>query len=58
LEEIIPCWDQYLELKSDDGNAYLERAGTFYRMGNFSEARNGAQWACDLGNAEGCSRMM
>jgi tetratricopeptide (TPR) repeat protein len=55
-DEIITWWDQYLTAKPDDADAYLERGGTWFRIGNRDNAAADARRACELGNQEGCQR--
>lgn len=48
--QIIAYWDKYVDLKSDDPNAYFERAGTHYHNGNMSASMADAKRAADLGH--------
>jgi tetratricopeptide (TPR) repeat protein len=55
-DEIITWWNRYLAEVPDDANAYLERGGTWFRVGNNENAAADARRACELGNGEGCQR--
>ena len=52
LDEIIGYWNDYLKLKPKDGRAYLERAGTYYHMQDYSRSKRDARKALDLGTKE------
>lgn len=53
---IVGLWTKFLEKHPDHGPAYLERGGTYFRMGKRVEALADARKACDLGVSEGCVR--
>jgi tetratricopeptide (TPR) repeat protein len=55
-DEIITWWNRYLAEVPDDAAGYLERGGTWFRMGNNENAAADARRACELGNEEGCQR--
>lgn len=52
-QEIIAAWDSYISLNPDDGRAYVERGGAYFRSGDIRAAVENAKLAADLGNAEG-----
>ncbi len=47
-------WDSYLELKPDNGKAYLERGGAYLHAGKRELALEDARKACKLGVKKGC----
>ncbi len=52
-DEIIKYWNQYLNLKPEDGRAYLERGGAYFQKKDIISAVADAKRSADLGNAEG-----
>ena len=52
-DDIITHWNNYIELQPEDGRAYVERGGAYYRKGDIRSAVADAKTAADLGNAEG-----
>jgi tetratricopeptide (TPR) repeat protein len=53
---IVGLWTKFLEKHPNHGPAYLERGGTYFRMGKRAESLADARKACDLGVSEGCVR--
>jgi tetratricopeptide (TPR) repeat protein len=53
---VIELWTGYLARHPEEGRAYLERGGAYFRLGKRDEARADAAKACDLGITEGCAR--
>lgn len=51
--QIISYWDKYIERHPDNGRAYVERGGAYFRSGNVKEAVNNAKMAADLGDIQG-----
>jgi len=54
-DEILRWWEVYLASDPDNGEAYLERAGTYKHKGDGPNMLADLQRACDLGQAEACS---
>ena len=54
-DEILPLWAAYLALKPEHGEAYFERGGTYFQMGDMRNAYENAAKACDLGHAPACA---
>ncbi|OGR17721.1 MAG: hypothetical protein A2X81_06500 [Desulfobacterales bacterium GWB2_56_26] len=54
-DEIIGYWNGFLALEPDNGEAYLERAGTFHHKGDQEKSRADLKQACDLGQQKACS---
>lgn len=53
-DEVIGCWDRFLALEPENGEAYLERAGAHKHKGDKKSAFADLRRACDLGKAEAC----
>jgi tetratricopeptide (TPR) repeat protein len=53
---VIEVWTGYLARHPEEGRAYLERGGAYFRLGKRAEAKADAARACDLGINEGCAR--
>lgn len=51
--QIIQYWDKYIELRPQDGRAFVERGGAFYRKGDMKSAVENAKKSAELGNLEG-----
>lgn len=52
-DNIIKYWSQYIALNPNDGHAYVERGGAYYRSGNLRAAVTDAKTSADLGNPMG-----
>ena len=52
-KSIIKYWSQYIALNPNDGHAYVERGGAYYRSGNLQAAVTDAKTSADLGNPMG-----
>ena len=50
---IITYWSKYIALNAENGRAYVERGGAYYRKGDLESAVKDAKRAADLGNVEG-----
>jgi tetratricopeptide (TPR) repeat protein len=53
-DEIIEHWNRFLSLEPNNGDAYLERAGTYRHKGNMQSALADLRSACGLGNQKAC----
>jgi len=53
-DEIIEYWNRFLSLESDNGDAYLERAGASRHKGDMQSALADLKMACNLGNKKAC----
>jgi len=51
--QIVSYWDKYIQLHSDNSNAYVERGGAKYRKGDIVGAVEDAKIAADMGNLQG-----
>lgn len=52
-QKIISYWDNYIERHPDNGRAYVERGGAYFRSGNVKAAVQNAKLAADLGDVQG-----
>ena len=52
-DQIVSYWDKYIQLHSDNSNAYVERGGAKYRKGDMAGAVEDAKIAADMGNPQG-----
>jgi len=50
---IIKYWTQYIKLNPNDGHAYIERGGAYYRKGDMKSAFLDAKESARLGNPMG-----
>lgn len=53
-EEIIEYWDQFLMYEPEHAEAYFERSGTYYHMGDMTNAMADLEKACQLGCEDAC----
>lgn len=53
---IAAMWTEYIGRHPDDARAFMERAGTYHRLGRAAESHADAVGACELGLNEGCMR--
>jgi len=51
--QIIEYWDKFIKLHPNNGRAYVERGGAYYRSGDLETAIQNAKKSADLGNPEG-----
>ena len=56
FDRVVALWTEYLARHPDDGPAYLERGGAYFRLRKLPEAQADANKACALGVSEGCAR--
>lgn len=56
FDRVVVLWTEYLARHPDDGPAYLERGGAYFRLRKLPEAHADANKACSLGVSEGCAR--
>jgi tetratricopeptide (TPR) repeat protein len=52
-DTIIKYWTQYIQLNPNDGHAYIERGGAYYRKGDKKSAFADAKISARLGNPMG-----
>lgn len=55
LDLVIAMWTGYLQRHPRDGQAFLERGGAHFHLGQLAEAERDARRACDLGVTQGCA---
>jgi len=55
-QEIVPYWKAYLSRNPENPQAYYEVGGTYFHLGDFKNAYQAAQKACDLGLKEACQQ--
>lgn len=55
--ELLALWGAYLAKNPGKAEAWYERGGTYFRMGNLEAARSDAAQACSLGLAAACKRV-
>jgi len=53
-DEIIDQWNAFLRLEPTNGDAYLERAGTYKHKGDMKNALADLKAACNQGNEKAC----
>lgn len=53
-DEIIEHWNGFLSLEPNNGDAYLERAGTYRHKGNMPSALADLKISCEKGNKKAC----
>ena len=53
-DEIIEHWNRFLSIEPNNGDAYLERAGTHKLKGDMQSALTDLRTACSLGNNKAC----
>lgn len=56
FDRLVKIWDAYIGRNPNDGRAYLERGGGYFRLRKLAEAGADATKACSLGVSEGCAR--
>ncbi|MGD8780760.1 MAG: tetratricopeptide repeat protein [Ignavibacteria bacterium] len=55
-KSIIAYWNRFLRLEPDHAEALLERAGTYYHLGDYQNSLNDLKKSCELGNDNACAR--